>query len=129
MNHAHIGNLVFERDDGESVPDFRAHVRAAAAELGGGVLAWGAPEELEWVDAEVETIVVTGGISEDASGDIAQFSVLIERQDGESVEAFRARARETAIAAGAGFVTFGGLPPMPTDHSISEVQTEQPKGE
>ena len=80
-------------------------------------------------DAEIETIVVTGGISEDASGDIAQFSVLIERQDGESVEAFRARARETAIAAGAGFVTFGGLPPMPTDHSISEVQTEQPKGE
>ena len=32
MNHAHIGNLVFERDDGESVPDFRAHVKPALQE-------------------------------------------------------------------------------------------------
>ena len=93
MNHAHIGNLVFERDDAEPVPDFRARVRSFVEDVGGGVLAWGAPEELEWVDAEPETIVVTGGISEDASGDIARFSVAIERHDGESPDAFRARAR------------------------------------
>jgi hypothetical protein len=79
--------------------------------------------------SNVQTIDIAGGLTADSSGDIAQFSVLIERQDGESVEAFRARAREAARAAGAGFVTFGGLPPMPTDHSISEVQTGQPKGE
>jgi uncharacterized protein (DUF1330 family) len=122
MNYAHSGITVFQRRDEESVPDFRARARSFVAELGGGVLAWGAPESLEWVDAEPETIVITGGTSEDSSGDIARFSIVIEREDDESVEAFRARARETAIAAGSDQLVFGGLPPM-------NFTDEQTKGE
>jgi hypothetical protein len=113
VNFATFVEPIAVRDDDESVPDFKSRAKAILAERGGGCIVWGAPEEVEWVDAEVETIVVTGGISEDASGDIAQFSVQIERQDGESVEAFRARARETAIAAGSDRIVFGGLKPMP----------------
>jgi hypothetical protein len=116
MNHAHIGNIVFERGDGEPVPDFRQRARDAVAELGGGVLAWGAPEGLEWIDAEPEIITVEGGLERNSFESFAQFGdTLVERLDGESVEAFRARAREAATAAGAGFVSFGGLKPMPMD--------------
>jgi hypothetical protein len=120
MNHAHIGNLVFERDDGESVPDFLAHVRAAAAELGGGVLAWGAPESLEWVEGS-QTNDIEGGLERDGSENFATVGgVLIEREDGEPVEAFRARAREAAVAAGSEHIVFGGLRPM-------NITDEQPK--
>jgi hypothetical protein len=116
MNFAHINNLVFERDDAESVPDFRARVRATVGELGGGVLTWGAPESLEWVDAEPEIIMIEGGLTADASGDFAQFDdTLIERAAGETIEHFQIRARDAARAAGAEFVTFGGLKPMPMD--------------
>jgi hypothetical protein len=62
MNHAHIGNLVFERADDELVPDFRARVRSLVAELGGGVLAWGMPESLEWIEASPEVIDIAGGL-------------------------------------------------------------------
>jgi hypothetical protein len=65
---------------------------------------------------DIEIIDIAGGLKDDATGDFAQFGdALLERKDGESVEAFRVRARETAIAAGAGFVSFGGLKPMPMD--------------
>ena len=73
MNFAHTGNLVFERGGLEPVPDFRARVREAVGDMGGGVLAWGAPEGLEWIEAAPEVIVVKGGIAEDASGEFAQF--------------------------------------------------------
>ena len=119
MNFAHTGNLVFERGDGESVPDFRLRARDAVAELGGGVLAWGAPEGLEWVDAKPEVIVVKGGVAEDASGDFAQFGdTLVERAPEESIEDFQIRARNAARAAGAGFVTFGGLPRINYDDQL-----------
>jgi hypothetical protein len=122
MNHAHIGNLVFERADEESVPDFRPRVRSLVAELGGGVLAWGAPESLEWVDG-FETIEIEGGLKDDATSDFATVGdTLIEREDRESVEDFRARAREAAVAAGRDHVVFGGLRPM-------NFNDEQPKGE
>jgi hypothetical protein len=65
---------------------------------------------------DVQTIDILGGLTADATGDFATVGdTMIERRDGESVDAFRARARETAIAAGAGFVSFGGLKPMPMD--------------
>jgi len=114
MNYAIFLEPLAVSEDGESVLAFKARARALLAARGGGRLAWDAPEEIEWVDSEVETIVVTGGISEDASGDIAQYSVLVEREDGESVEAFRVRARATAIAAGSDRIVFGGLKPRPT---------------
>jgi hypothetical protein len=126
MNYAHSGNIVFERGDGESVPDFRDRVRSLVADLGGGVLAWGAPEGLEWIEAAPETIDIAGGLKDDATGDFAQIGgALIERGDGELIEAFRARARARPFGLGKSIV-FGGLRPMPTDDSSSEVNTEQP---
>jgi hypothetical protein len=68
-----------------------------------------------------ETIFISGGL-QDGVADIAQFGVRLERADGETVEAFRARARETAIAAGSDQIVFGGLRPM-------NFNDEQPKGE
>jgi hypothetical protein len=122
MNHAHIGNIVFERDDEEPVPDFRQRARDAAAELGGGVLAWGAPEGLEWVDG-FQTVEIEGGLERDGFENFAMVGdTLIDRQDGESVDAFRARARETAVAAGFDHIVLGGLRPM-------NFNDEQPKGE
>ena len=103
MNFAHISNLVFERDDGESVPDFRARVRSLVAELGGGVLAWGAPEVID----------IEGGLKDDATGDFATVGdVLVEREDGELIEALRARARARAFGLGSSHVVFGGLTPV-----------------
>jgi hypothetical protein len=101
MNHAGFNNIVFERGALESVPDFRARVRAIVAELGGGVLAWGAPEGLEWIEAEPDIIMIGGGLKDDASGDFAQLGdATVERETGESIEDFQRRARELAIAAG-----------------------------
>jgi hypothetical protein len=121
INFASFGNLVFERGDEESLPSFRARVRDAVAELGGGVLAWGAPEGLEWIEAAPEVIVVKGGIAEDASGEFAQFGdTLVERAPEESIEDFQIRARNAARAAGVGFVTFGGLPRMNYDDEATK---------
>ena len=127
MNFAHIGNLGFERGEEESVPDFRDRVRAVVAELGGGVLAWGAPEELEWIDAEPdpepEAIIIRGGLEREGHENFAQFGdAFLKRTDGEFVESFQIRARDAARAAGAGFVTFGGLPKM-------NVSDDETKGE
>ena len=94
--------------DVESVPDFRARVRDAVGDMGGGVLAWGAPEGLEWIDA-LETVVIEGG-EEHGHENFAQYGdTLIERRDGESRDDFHRRAREAAVAAGAACVVFGGL--------------------
>ena len=113
MNFAHISNLVFERDDGELVLDFRARVRATVVDLGGGVLAWGAPELLEWVEGAPEVIDIEGGLKDDATGDFATAGdVLVEREDGELIEAFRARARARAFGLGSSHVVFGGLTPV-----------------
>jgi hypothetical protein len=60
-----------------------------------------APEGLEGIDAEPETIDILGGLKDDATGDFATVGdTLIEREDSETVENFRARAREAAVAAG-----------------------------
>jgi hypothetical protein len=62
---------------------------------------------------DFQTIVISGGL-QDGVADIAQFGdVLIEREAGETIEAFQIRARDAARAAGAEFVTFGGLRPVP----------------
>ena len=111
MNYANIGNLIFERGAMESIPDFRARTRESVAELGGGVLAWGAPYSVEWIEPAPEVATISGGLEPDATGDVAQFGdVLIEREPDESTEEFQRRARATAQAAGCGFVAFGGLP-------------------
>ena len=65
-----------------------------------------------WVD-DFETIVIEGGLEADGHENFAQVGdTLIERHDGESVDAFRARAREAAVAAGSDRIVFGGLPTM-----------------
>lgn len=64
-------------------------------------------------EPEPEIITIKGGLQPDASGAFAQFGdTLIERTDNKSIDAFQIRARDAARAAGAGFVTFGGLPRM-----------------
>jgi hypothetical protein len=61
-----------QREDGEAVPDFRARVRSLVAELGGGVLAWGAdqavfaPGQLEWIEGAPYVIDIEGGLKNDA---------------------------------------------------------------
>jgi hypothetical protein len=66
------------------------------------------------IEAAPEVIVVKGGLKDDATGDFAQFGeTLLEREDGESIEDFQIRARDAARASGVGFVTFGGLRPVP----------------
>jgi hypothetical protein len=113
QNFAHFCNLVYARDDLESVPDFRDRVRASVAELGGGVLAWGMPESLEWIEAALEVIDIAGGLKDDATGDFATIGdELVERGEGELIDAFRARARARAFGLGSSHVVFGGLPPV-----------------
>jgi len=58
MNFAHIGNLVFQRADDESVPAFR--VREGVAELGGGVVGWGAPEGIELIEPAADAAMNEG---------------------------------------------------------------------
>jgi hypothetical protein len=61
----------------------------------------------------IQTITIQGGLTAGVA-DIAQFGdVLIDREDGETIEHFQIRARDAARAAGAEFVTFGGLRPVP----------------
>jgi hypothetical protein len=56
--------------------------------------------------------VIQGGLS-DGVADIATFGdETVGRLEDETVEAFQRRARELAIAAGARWLTFGGLPKM-----------------
>ena len=89
MNHATYCEPIAVRADGESVPDFKSRARAILAERGGGCIAWGAPEEVEWVDAEPEIVILKGGSEPDASGDFASLGdVLIERANGESIREF-----------------------------------------
>jgi hypothetical protein len=61
----------------------------------------------------ISSIRIRGGLKDDATGDFATIGdELVEREDGETVEAFRVRAREAAVAAGRDHVIFGGLRPM-----------------
>jgi hypothetical protein len=77
----------------------------------------------------ISSIMIRGGLKDDASGDFAQFGdVLIDREAGETIEAFQIRARDAARAAGAGFVTFGGLRPVPMNFN-DDPTVDQPKGE
>jgi hypothetical protein len=74
----------------------------------------------------IQTITIQGGLTA-VVADIAQFDdVLLEREDGETIEAFQIRAREAAVAAGCGQVIFGGLRPMNFD---DDPTVDQPKGE
>jgi hypothetical protein len=67
---------------------------------------------LNYVGGFIRSIVLFAELIEDGVADIAQFGdTLIEREDGETLERFQIRARDAARAAGAEFVTFGGLPP------------------
>jgi hypothetical protein len=85
------------------------------------------PEQARMV-GDVQTIDIEGGLRDDATGDFATVGdTLIERGEGELIEAFRARARARAFGLGKSIV-FGGLRSIPTDDGSSEVQTEQPKG-
>ena len=73
----------------------------------------------------MKIITIKGGLQRDASGDFAQFGdAFLERTDGESVESFQIRARDAARAAGAGFVTFGGLPRMNVSDDGCETKGE-----
>jgi len=111
--YAQLGNVLMERGATEPVENFQERARDLARNLGVDILIWGRIEPIVWVD-DVQTIDIAGGLKDDATGDFATIGdTLIERQDGESVEAFHIRAREAARVAGAEFVTFGGLPPMP----------------
>jgi hypothetical protein len=93
VNFAYYGNLIFERADGESEPSFCDRVRALVAESGGGVLTWGRPDALEWVEAEPEIITISGGLT-DGVADIATIGdQAVARAPDETLEAFRARAR------------------------------------
>ncbi len=60
MNYATYCEPIAVRDDSESVPDFKSRARAILAERGGGCIVWGAPEEVEWVDAEPEIVEIAG---------------------------------------------------------------------
>jgi hypothetical protein len=75
---------------------------------------------------DVQTIDILGGLTADATGDFATVGdTLIERADGELIEAFRARARARAFGLGQSIV-FGGLRPMNFD---DDPTADQPKGE
>jgi hypothetical protein len=77
---------------------------------------------------DFQTIVISGGLTAGVA-DIAQFGeTLLEREDGETIERFHIRARAAACAAGAGFVTFGGLPKMGMNLE-DDPTVDQPKGE
>jgi hypothetical protein len=77
---------------------------------------------------DVQTITIQGGLTAGVA-DIAQFGeTLLEREDGETIERFHIRARAAACAAGAGFVTFGGLRPLPMNFD-DDPTLDQPKGE
>lgn len=65
------------------------------------------------VEPEPEAIIITGGLEREGHENFAQFcDTFLERKADEFVELFHIRARDAARAAGAGFVTFGGLKPM-----------------
>jgi hypothetical protein len=60
-------------------------------------------------------VVIRGGLAPGVA-DIATIDgEPLARSDGETPEAFRARAREAAIAAGAKVLVLGGLPAWPAD--------------
>jgi hypothetical protein len=66
--------------------------------------------------SELHCIVIEGGLTPNGHEDFAQFGdVFIERVSGETVEAFRERARSAALVAGSDRIVFGGLPPMRTE--------------
>ena len=70
-------------------------------------------KSLEWVEGAPEVIDIEGGLKDDATGDFATAGdVLVEREDGELIEAFRARARARAFGLGSSHVVFGGLTPV-----------------
>jgi hypothetical protein len=114
-NYAEIGDLIVLRGDDESAAGFQERARAMALDTGADALIFGLLEPIVWPN-DIESIMIEGGIAEDSSGDFAQFGeTLLERADGETVEAFQIRSRDAARMAGAELVTFGGLRPMPTD--------------
>jgi hypothetical protein len=72
QNHAMIGNAILARDDGESVPDFRARSRSAALDLGADTLVFALLEPVVWVE-DVEQVEISGGLT-DGVADIATIS-------------------------------------------------------
>jgi hypothetical protein len=59
----------------------------------------------------LRVITIRGGLTADASGDIATIDGdHLKRLAGETSDGFRARARAAAIAAGARTLIYGGLP-------------------
>ena len=73
----------------------------------------------------MKIITIKGGLQRDDHESFAQFGdAFLKRTDDESVEAFQIRARDAARAAGAGFVTFGGLPRMNVSDDECETKGE-----
>jgi hypothetical protein len=71
----------------------------------------GAERAMSVLRPGLRTVLIRGGL---APG-VADFATIdgmpLARAEGETSEAFRARAREAAIAAGAKVLVLGGLPP------------------
>ena len=65
-----------------------------------------------------ESISIRGGLTADASGEFATVGdEYVEREGGETVEAFQIRVRQLAQEAGSRLVVFGGLPAWPADRA------------
>jgi Asp/Glu/hydantoin racemase len=60
-------------------------------------------------------IVIRGGLDRGVASIATIDGEPLARAEGETSEAFRARAREAAIAAGAKVLVLGGLPAWPAD--------------
>jgi hypothetical protein len=114
--YAQCGNVLMERGATEPVEDFRARARATARECESDVLIWGRLQPVVWVD-DVQIIEIRGGMTDDATGDFATVGdTLVERADGELIEAFRVRAREAACSSGARSRHFRWPAPMPMNY-------------
>jgi hypothetical protein len=75
--------------------------------------------------AHIETIDIGGGLTDDATGDFASIGdTLIEREEGELVMAFRARACARAFAFGGSHVVFGGLLPVKYEDEPTQLKPE-----
>jgi hypothetical protein len=72
----------------------------------------GAEARLRLLSPGMREVVIRGGLTDDASGDFAAFGdEYVEREGGETVEAFQIRVRQLAQEAGSQLIVFGGLPP------------------
>jgi hypothetical protein len=75
----------------------------------------GAERAMSVIRPGLRTVIIRGGVAPGVA-DIATIDgEPLARAEGETPEAFRARAREAAISSNAKCLVFGGLPPMDRD--------------